>query len=315
MPDALSPLFVFLYRFGSLWAVGLVGVAALVARRWRLARDLALAGVLAWFIGRLLGVMLVGHESLGQGLRVVTRLDDSPSYPVVRLAVIVAVICAASPYLTPPDASGRAADRAVHGRGVPVPRDRLSERRVRGHRARLGCRGRGASRVRVAGRSPDPRCRWGPRSPSSASTPATSSCLMPRRAAGPTCTPRMATGGCSSACSDGTRPTPSSSPSSGGSSSTRTAGPPSISRASRTSSTRPTRCCSRIVPASRLRRSSSRARPGPVLPSSWCGPPMESGSRTSTCHSSPTMCCPTCGVACDTCTTRTSRTGSSTRAT
>src|SRR4029079_6377168 len=102
MPDALSPLFVFLYRFGSLWAVGLVGVAALVARRWRLARDLALGGVLAWFIVRLLGVMLVGHESLGQGLRVVTRLDDSPSYPVVRLAVIVAVICAASPYLTRP---------------------------------------------------------------------------------------------------------------------------------------------------------------------------------------------------------------------
>ena len=28
MPDALSPLFVFLYRFGSLWAVGLIGVAA-----------------------------------------------------------------------------------------------------------------------------------------------------------------------------------------------------------------------------------------------------------------------------------------------
>ena len=102
LPDALSPVFVFLYRFGTLWAVGLIGVAALVARRWRLARDLVLSGFGAWFIGRMLGVMLVQHESLGAGLKVVTRAGNSPSYPVVRLAVIVAVISAASPYLTRP---------------------------------------------------------------------------------------------------------------------------------------------------------------------------------------------------------------------
>ena len=48
--------------------------------------------------------MLVEHESLANGLKVVTRLDNSPSYPVVRLAVIVAVISAASPYLTRPTA-------------------------------------------------------------------------------------------------------------------------------------------------------------------------------------------------------------------
>jgi hypothetical protein len=41
MPNA-EPLFVFLYQFGSLWAVGLIGVAALVARRWRLAATLPL---------------------------------------------------------------------------------------------------------------------------------------------------------------------------------------------------------------------------------------------------------------------------------
>jgi undecaprenyl-diphosphatase len=102
LPNDLQSLFVTIYRVGALWAVGLVVAAALIARRWRLARDLAISGVAAWFFGRFIGVIVAAHESIGDGIRVVTRLDDSPSFPVVRLAVIAAVICAASPYLTRP---------------------------------------------------------------------------------------------------------------------------------------------------------------------------------------------------------------------
>ncbi len=102
LPNALAPLFEFLYRFGALWAVGLVVVAALVARRWRLARDMAIAGVAAWFLARLIGVVVVGNSSIMQGIDYARRFDQTPSFPVVRLAVIVAVIAVASPYLTRP---------------------------------------------------------------------------------------------------------------------------------------------------------------------------------------------------------------------
>jgi undecaprenyl-diphosphatase len=73
-----------------------------VARRWRLARDLAVAAVGAWFVGRLIGLMVVDQQGLVKSLDAVTRLGETPSFPVVRLAVIVAVISAASPYLTRP---------------------------------------------------------------------------------------------------------------------------------------------------------------------------------------------------------------------
>jgi glycosyltransferase 2 family protein len=102
LPNALAPLFKLLYQFGALWAVGLVVVAALVARRWRLARDLAIAGGAAWFIARLIGVIVVGNASVMDGINYARRFDETPSFPVVRLAIIVAVIAVASPYLTRP---------------------------------------------------------------------------------------------------------------------------------------------------------------------------------------------------------------------
>jgi undecaprenyl-diphosphatase len=74
----------------------------LVARRWRLARDLCLSGVLAWAIARALGEF-VTHDSLSKSLDIVVRFgDDSPAFPQVRLAIVTAVVCAASPYLTRP---------------------------------------------------------------------------------------------------------------------------------------------------------------------------------------------------------------------
>ncbi len=103
LPDDLSSLFTLLYRLGALWAVGIVVIAALVARRWRLARDLAISGALAWFLARLIGALVVSEASLTKSLDVVTRFgDDTPSFPLVRLAVIAAVIFTASPYLTRP---------------------------------------------------------------------------------------------------------------------------------------------------------------------------------------------------------------------
>jgi undecaprenyl-diphosphatase len=103
LPDDLNSLFTLMYRAGALWAVGIVVVAALVARRWRLARDLAIAGGLAWFIGRLIGSLAVSENSLAKSLDVVTRFgDDTAGFPLVRLAVITAVIATASPYLTRP---------------------------------------------------------------------------------------------------------------------------------------------------------------------------------------------------------------------
>src|SRR6476619_3071057 len=41
LPSELDTFFRLLYALGALWALALVVVAAVVARRWRLARDLA----------------------------------------------------------------------------------------------------------------------------------------------------------------------------------------------------------------------------------------------------------------------------------
>ena len=103
LPDALNSLFSLLYRLGALWALGVIVIAALVARRWRLARDLAISGMLAWVIGRLIGVLVVSETSLTKSIDVVTRFGaDTPRFPLVRLAVIVAVVATAAPYLTRP---------------------------------------------------------------------------------------------------------------------------------------------------------------------------------------------------------------------
>jgi glycosyltransferase 2 family protein len=102
LPNWLLPVFRNLYRLGALWAVGLVVVAALVGRRWRLARDLLLAGFLAWGVGRLLGQIVVEGGTFAHSLRAVTRLGSSPAFPAVRLTVLVAVMRAAAPYVTRP---------------------------------------------------------------------------------------------------------------------------------------------------------------------------------------------------------------------
>jgi glycosyltransferase 2 family protein len=103
LPSGLQSLFAVVYRLGALWAVALVGAAALVARRWRLARDLLLSGALAWGLARIVGLVVVEHESLRRSLSAITRLGNTtPSFPNARLALVVAVVAAASPYVTRP---------------------------------------------------------------------------------------------------------------------------------------------------------------------------------------------------------------------
>ncbi len=103
LPDGLRDLFRLLYGLGTLWALGLVLVAALIGRRWRLARDMALAGVLAWLSARVIGALTAGGMDAADAVQATVRLGDaSPSFPTVRLAVIVAVVATAAPYVTRP---------------------------------------------------------------------------------------------------------------------------------------------------------------------------------------------------------------------
>ncbi len=102
LPNALAPFFRTLYRLGALWAVGLVVVAAIVIRRVSLARDLLIAGVLAWAISRAVGGLVVENESIFRSVRNAARFGESPSFPAVRIAVIVAIITVASPYVRRP---------------------------------------------------------------------------------------------------------------------------------------------------------------------------------------------------------------------
>jgi hypothetical protein len=81
--------------------VGIVVAALLFVRRWRLARDLALAALVAWTVGRL--VAFVVHQTdLGHAFALTFDLTDAPPFPLVRVGVAVAVVTVASPYLARP---------------------------------------------------------------------------------------------------------------------------------------------------------------------------------------------------------------------
>jgi uncharacterized protein (TIRG00374 family) len=85
---------------GTLWGVALVVTAALLARRWRLALVLGLAGASTWFFARLTGFLVVG-ASFGRAFVKVFN-GTRVFYPDVHYAVIAAVILTAAPFLTRP---------------------------------------------------------------------------------------------------------------------------------------------------------------------------------------------------------------------
>ena len=57
---------------------------------------------LAWGLARVIGELVVEQKSLGKSLSVVTRFGITPSFPLVRLAVLVAVVSVARPYVSAP---------------------------------------------------------------------------------------------------------------------------------------------------------------------------------------------------------------------
>ena len=101
LPNELKPFFQTLYWAGTLWGVLVVAAAAFIGRRWRLARDLTIAGLLAAVAARAMA-RLVDEQSLSKTFDEVTRLGQSPQFPLVRLAIVTAVISAAAPYVTRP---------------------------------------------------------------------------------------------------------------------------------------------------------------------------------------------------------------------
>ncbi|MBM3660241.1 MAG: flippase-like domain-containing protein [Actinobacteria bacterium] len=103
LPSSLRGIAELLVDLGTLWAVGIIVVAALLARRWRLTRDLFLAGFLAWLVGHVIALAL-GSESLGDIVDAITDASSTAAhpFPLVRIAVVTAVVAAASPYLGRP---------------------------------------------------------------------------------------------------------------------------------------------------------------------------------------------------------------------
>ncbi|HEY3723891.1 MAG TPA: lysylphosphatidylglycerol synthase transmembrane domain-containing protein [Acidimicrobiia bacterium] len=89
------------YEILAVWALGLLAVGAILVRRWRLARDLVVAAVASWAIGRALA-FLTHDSSVTAALRKTFDLTDAPRFPTVRLAVAVAMVVVASPYLSRP---------------------------------------------------------------------------------------------------------------------------------------------------------------------------------------------------------------------
>jgi undecaprenyl-diphosphatase len=102
LPGGLFSVFQTLYRLGTLWVLVLLVGATLLTGRWRLGRALLVAGALAWAAARVIGQIVVERQSFGRSLSVITRSGPTPSFPLVRLAVLVAVVSVARPYVSAP---------------------------------------------------------------------------------------------------------------------------------------------------------------------------------------------------------------------
>jgi uncharacterized membrane protein YbhN (UPF0104 family) len=101
LPSAADTFLLVFYDLIALWAVLLLAVTVLLVRRWRLARDLAVAGALAWLLGRLLAFVW-GRTSLGGAFEVIFDFTEAPRFPTVRVGIAVAMVIVASPHLTRP---------------------------------------------------------------------------------------------------------------------------------------------------------------------------------------------------------------------
>jgi undecaprenyl-diphosphatase len=100
IPAGMRTTFLVLYQLAAVWALGLLVVTVALLRRGRLARDLVVAGALAWVLGRLL-VYLTDQASLRGAFDLAVNFD-APRFPLVRLGASVAAVLVASPHLTRP---------------------------------------------------------------------------------------------------------------------------------------------------------------------------------------------------------------------
>jgi undecaprenyl-diphosphatase len=102
LPGSWYGFFRGVYALGTVWALGLAIAAAVIGRRWRLARDLLVAGLGAWAIAHALGAWVAG-DGISESFKAVTRVSGvSPEFPAARLALLVGVIATAGPYVTRP---------------------------------------------------------------------------------------------------------------------------------------------------------------------------------------------------------------------
>ncbi|MGA2010358.1 MAG: lysylphosphatidylglycerol synthase transmembrane domain-containing protein [Solirubrobacteraceae bacterium] len=127
LPNGLHAVFRVLYRVGFLVAVGLVGASAMIGRRWRLARDLALAGGSSAAVAILLNHVVGEPAGAAALFHLIRRWPAGPSFPSIRVALVVGVFAAASPYLARPTrrllvvvAAGVAIATLYLGAGYPV---------------------------------------------------------------------------------------------------------------------------------------------------------------------------------------------------
>ena len=81
LPNDLQPFFQTLYWAGTLWTVLVVAAAAFIGRRWRLARDLTIAGLLAAVVARAMA-QLVDDQSLSKTFDEVHAPRPVPAVPV-----------------------------------------------------------------------------------------------------------------------------------------------------------------------------------------------------------------------------------------
>ena len=100
LPSWVGEALEWVLRLGSSWAVLLLAGGALLAKRWRLARDLVLAGAVALVVSRLLAMVVDPGRS--DDLSSIFTGDDLPSFPVVRVAVATALVATAAPYVVRP---------------------------------------------------------------------------------------------------------------------------------------------------------------------------------------------------------------------
>jgi uncharacterized membrane protein YbhN (UPF0104 family) len=101
LPGSFDGVYAALLALGYLWGLALVVLAALVAHRLRLAIVIAAAGASAWCAARFLGFAVDGRGAWSALTAVFSTADPGP-YPIVRLAVLTAVVVVAAPYLTRP---------------------------------------------------------------------------------------------------------------------------------------------------------------------------------------------------------------------